>query len=133
MTIKQLPVAAGRKPRINNGTLRQKAWRAMQIKHKFTLADLVRNTVPSESSYKDPRNNIWRYVRALTQVGILVEMKRRMPPASGIGIREKRWMLVRDLGRKAPVVRDKGCVFDPNSGAIFGADGVNDEGSGHAQ
>ena len=70
------------KPRVMQGTLRQKAWLAMQIKGKFTLSDLVRNAVPEASVAKDPRNNIARYVGGLAQVGIVAEMKRRAPPST---------------------------------------------------
>ena len=105
------------KPHVVQGTLRQKAWLAMQIKGKFTLSDLVRNTVPAGSAAKDPRNNLGRYVAGLLRVGILIEMKRRMAPAAPTSNGEKRWMLVRDVGRKAPIVRFDGSgVFDPNSG-----------------
>lgn len=91
----------------------------MQIKGKFTLSDLVRNAVPSDSKHKNPRNNISRYVNALTHIGILVEMKRRAPPTSPTSNGEKRWVLVRDLGRKAPVVRNATSAFDPNSGSVI--------------
>ena len=107
------------KPHVVQGTLRQKAWLAMQIKGKFTLSDLVRNAVSAESVAKDPRNNIGRYVKALERVGIVSEMKRRMVPTSPTSNGEKRWMLVRDLGRKAPVVRHATEVFDPNSGQVI--------------
>lgn len=104
-----------RKPRVLQGTLRQRAWRAMQIKQKFSLSDLVRNAVPEGSQDRDPRNNIGRYVAALCKAGVLAEMRRRMPPTSLTSNGEKRWVLVRDLGRQAPVVRAGGYVFDPNS------------------
>lgn len=101
-------------PHVVHGTLRQKAWRAMQIKVKFTLSDLVRSTLPEGGAARDPRNNLGRYVKGLTNVGVLLEMKRRTAPASPTSNGEKRWMLVRDLGRLAPVVRESGGVYDPN-------------------
>ncbi len=106
-----------RKQRVVHGTLRQKAWRAMQIKGKFTLSDLVRNVVTPADKAKNPRNNLGRYVAGLTRVGILIELKRRAAPTSLTSNGEKRWTLVRDLGRQAPVMRKDGSsVFDPNSG-----------------
>ncbi len=120
------------KPRVVRGTLRQKAWRAMQIKGKFTLSDLVRTVVAVDSPAKDPRNNLGRYVKALCTAGILVEMKRRTAPASPTSNGEKRWMLVRDLGRDAPVMREQGGVYDPNSGQIIGAP-VSEAEADHAQ
>lgn len=109
-------------PHVMQGTLRQKAWQAMQIKRKFSLSDLVRIAVSADSAAKDPRSNIGRYVNALAAAGVLVEMKQRMPPTSLTSNGEKRWMLVRDLGRQAPVARWKiGGVYDPNSDQTIGA------------
>jgi hypothetical protein len=107
-------------PHVVQGTLRQKAWRAMQIKGKFTLSDLVRNALAEDSTARDPRNNLGRYVKALTKAGVLVEMPRRAAPASLTSNGEKRWMLMRDLGRLAPVARMHGGVYDPNSEKTFG-------------
>jgi hypothetical protein len=125
-------------PHVVQGTLRQKAWRAMQIKVKFTLSDLVRSAVPVGSAAKDPRNNIGRYVNALTAAGILMEMKRRTSPASPTSNGEKRWVLVRDLGRLPPVAREKGGVYDPNSkttigGPVVQADSVIEAEAGHVE
>lgn len=107
-------------PHVVHGTLRQKAWRAMQIKGKFTLSDLVRNALAEDSTARDPRNNLGRYVKALTKAGVLVEMPRRAAPASPTSNGEKRWMLMRDLGRMAPVARMHGGVYDPNSETTLG-------------
>lgn len=121
------------KPHVLRGTLRQKAWLAMQIKGKFSLSDLIRNAVAHDSTAKDPRNNIGRYVKALTDAGILVEMKRRTAPNSPTSNGEKRWMLVRDLGRQAPVARwTGGGVYDPNSGQTIGAP-VSEQEQGHGE
>ncbi len=114
-------------PRLVQGTLRQVAWRAMQIKGKFSLGDLVRNALPEGCTAKDPRNNLGRYVKALCVVGVLVEMKRRAAPTSQTSNGEKRWLLVRDLGRKAPIMRGLGVVYDPNSGTTLGAPVIETE------
>ncbi len=108
------------KPHVLRGTLRQTAWRAMQIKEKFSLSDLVRYSLPQGSAAKDPRNNLGRYVKALADAGILVEMKRRLAPTSPTSNGEKRWMLARDLGRQAPVARESGGVWDPNGHQTIG-------------
>ena len=120
MASKPGPKGPHGKLHVVQGTLRQKAWLAMQIKGKFSLSDLVRNAVGADCKAKDPRNNIGRYVKALTAVGILVEMKRRLAPASPTSNGEKRWMLVRDVGGQAPVARIAGGVYDPNSGQVIG-------------
>lgn len=108
------------KPRVVPGTMRQMAWRAMQIKGKFTLADLVRAVVPADNAAQDPRNNVGRYVKALTRAGILAELPKRAAPRSPTSNGDKRWLLLRDLGRQAPVIRAAGGIFDPNSGAVIG-------------
>lgn len=115
------------KPHVRQGSLRQVAWRAMQIKGKFSLGDLVRNALPEDSTAKDPRNNLGRYVKALCDVGVLVEMKRRAAPTSLTSNGEKRWLLVRDLGRKAPAMRAQGVVYDPNSDSVITAEATRDE------
>ena len=132
MAAKPGPKGPHGKPRVVRGTLREKAWRAMQIKGKFTLADLVRAALAADGAAKDPRNNLGRYVKALADAGILAEMKRRMAPASPTSNGEKRWVLVRDLGRLAPVMRDKGGIHDPNSGLVIGAPVIDAE-AGHEQ
>ncbi len=102
------------KPRVVAGTLREKAWRAMQIKGKFTLTDLCRAALTGEEAARDPRGNIAHYLRGLARAGIVAAMKTRPAAAGGGG--EKRWLLVRDLGRLAPTLRRTGAVYDPNAG-----------------
>jgi len=120
------------KPRIVHGTLRQKAWQAMQIKGRFTLSDLVRVAPPEGSAFRDARGNIRRYVRALTTVGILVEFKCRVAPTTPTSNGEKRWLLVRDLGMQAPIMRSAQVVFDPNAGQMIAAP-VIEAGAEHGQ
>ena len=112
----KMPNKAPRKPRVVEGTQRQKVWLAMQIKGKFCLSDLCRCVLTGAETAKFPRNNISCYVKSLSKVGVLVQMKRRMAQSANI---EKRWLLVRDLGRKAPVVCPNGDVYDPNSGNML--------------
>lgn len=119
-------------PRVMQGTIRQKAWRAMQIKGKFCLSDLCRAVLTGAEAGRDPKSNINRYVTALAAVGIVVEMKRRAAPGGPRSNGEKRWLLVRDLGRQAPVVRMSGDVYDPNGEQII-ARPVIQEGAGDGQ
>lgn len=107
------------KVRVVQGTQRQKIWLAMQIKRKFSIADLCRCVLTGGETAKDPRNNIARYVAGLAKIGVLLEMKRRMAPTSPTSNGEKRWLLVRDLGRKAPVISASGAVYDPNSATVI--------------
>lgn len=101
------------------GTLRRKAWLAMQIKGKFSLSDICRCVLTGEEGARNPRNNLGRYIASLAAVGILQEMRHRMAPTSPTSNGEKRWLLVRDLGRQAPIRRQNGDVFDPNAGVLL--------------
>lgn len=98
-------------------SLRQRAWNAMVIKRKFSLSDIVR--CACKGGERQARNNIGRYITALTRVGVLAEMKRRLPPTSETSNGEKRWLLVQELGRIAPALQRNGQIFDPNSGTVI--------------
>lgn len=149
-------MSAETKPPLKKGTRtcagpqRQKAWRAMQIKGKFSLPDLCRCVLTGQETAKDPRHTLRVYVIGLAKVGILSEMKKRQGSANPLSRGDKRWLLVRDLGRQAPVVRSNGEVFDPNASEVIpslssapqeyflspatpGLQGVSDEEAGHDQ
>lgn len=127
------PKAPHGKPHVVPGTLRAKAWRAMQIKGKFSLSDICRCVLTGEEAARDPRNNLGRYIAALAAVGVLQEMKRRMAPTSPTSNGEKRWLMVKDLGRQAPIRRTGGVVFDPNTGTVLKreVDGIVEAEVGH--
>lgn len=122
--------SGSRAPRVVQGTIRQKAWRAMQVKGKFTVSDLVRNVVTAADQDKNPRNNISHYVKRLARAGILAELKRRAASTSLTGSWGKRWILIRDLGREAPVARHNGSIYDPNTGISIP---VKEAESGHVK
>lgn len=96
--------------------LRARAWRAMRVRRKFAVADLV--MLAAEGGERDPESNLLKYIRALTRAGILVELKHRAAPASLTSNGGKRWWLMetRDPGPLAPTVRwNRNQVYDPNS------------------
>ena len=111
---------------IARGTRRRKGATGAVIDLSYAIDSVparskgTRHTMPVGSAAKDPRNNIGRYVNALTAAGILMEMKRRTSPTSPTSNGEKRWVLVRDLGRLPRVAREKGGVYDPNSKTTIG-------------
>ena len=121
------------KPHVVAGTIREKAWRAMQIKGKFSLGDLCRAVLTGEEAGADPKNNIGRYVTGLTRTGVLVALKRRGAATSPTSNGEKRWLLLRDLGRQPPVVRGNGDVYDPNSGQVIALQRSPVAGSAHVE
>lgn len=108
----------GRQPGSRGHTdgMRVRAWRAMRVRRKFSVADLV--GLCAQGGERDPESNLLKYIRALTRAGILVELKHREAPASLTSNGGKRWWLMdtRDPGPLAPTVRWKReQVYDPNS------------------
>ena len=102
------------KPRVIDGSIRTKAWRAMRIKVKFSLEDLGRSVLDGSEGGKDPLENIRKYVAGLQKTGYLIEMKRRIPGSAPTSNGSKRWMLVRNTGPLAPVIRKGNQVWDQN-------------------
>lgn len=103
-----------RKARVVDGTIRTKAWRAMRIKGKFSLEDLGRAVLDGSEAGKEPLENIRKYVIGLQKTGYLIEMKRRVPGSAPTSNGSKRWMLSRDTGPLAPIIRKGETVWDQN-------------------
>lgn len=96
----------------NEGSLRARAWRAMRIKEKFSLDDLL--TLLCDGTELSAENNLRSYLRALEGAGYLVELKRRGPENT------PRWWLSRDTGLRAPSWnRLTRTVADPNTGEVI--------------
>ncbi len=90
-------------------SLRAKAWRAMRIKVKFSLDELL--SLLCDGEEKDAAGNLRRYLRALELTGYLVEMKRTGADGS------RRWWLAKDTGLHAPAWNKKAWTLtDPNTG-----------------
>lgn len=85
-------------------TLRVRAWRALRLRGKVTLDDLL--YLVADGDEKAAEYNLKRYLRALVQAGFLVKLR------SG-------WMLPgdRNTGPEAPALNTKTkTVTDPNTG-----------------
>lgn len=113
----------GRQPgsRGRSEGLRARAWRAMRVRRKFSVADLIMLSAQGGEGERDPESNLLKYIRALTRAGILVELKHREAPTSLTSNGGKRWWLMetRDPGPLAPTVRWKrNQVYDPNSEVV---------------
>jgi hypothetical protein len=96
--------------------LRVRAWRAMRVRRKFAIADLV--MLSAEGSERDPASNLLKYIKALTRAGILIEMPHRAAALNATSNGCKRWMLPDETnsGPEAPTVRvSKNQVYDPNT------------------
>ncbi len=104
--------------------LRQRAWWVMRRRRAFTLPELL--AVVADGHEKDAKRNIGRWLRQLASAGYLKVDGVRVPGTALTSNGFLRYILVRDLGRKAPVVRARhGVVFDPNNGETFPMEGEN--------
>lgn len=95
--------------------LRSRAWWVIR-KHKAVTIPFILERI-AHGNEKDADGNLGRWMKLLTRAGILSRDEKR---AAGTALTSNgfyRYRLVRDLGRKAPVVRASvGVVYDPNSG-----------------
>lgn len=98
-------------------TLRDRVWRAMNIRRKFSVPELTLLAVDG-TERGDPTSNIQKYVRALARAGYLTELPRREPCRSPTSPGFKRWWMQdgKHTGPLAPVVRNNyTVVYDPNT------------------
>lgn len=107
--------------RILENTLRVRIWRAMRIRRKFSVPELI-SLVVDGTEQGDITNNVQKYLGALAKAGYIIEMPRREP---GIAIGSngfKRWWLqdAKDTGPQAPVFKARvKIVYDPNTRATI--------------
>lgn len=102
--------------------LRERAWWVMRERRKFTL-NLLLETLASGTE-KDASGNLLKYIHVLERAGVLARSKHRLPAPEGLtgSTGYTVWVLVRDLGRQAPVWRrSQGGLYDPNTGAVVAA------------
>ncbi|MEP3298572.1 MAG: hypothetical protein ABJO27_19230 [Pseudoruegeria sp.] len=113
---------SGTVPRPRN-TFRQRAWLAMRVRRSFTAGDIVADAGRGEE--KNDYENVIKYIKQLCRAGIVGELPRR-EKGTAIGSNGfKRYLLRRDLGRKAPMYRTKLKVMrDHNSGEDLPCDKV---------
>lgn len=108
----------GRRRYTRTNGLREKAWWLMREMRKFTVADLL--TTLADGTERDAAGNLGKYCAVLSRAGVLQRMKRRVPGTAPQSNGHLVWWIKRDLGRQAPVWRQRhGVVFDPNSGDVL--------------
>lgn len=108
-------------------SLRQRIWRAVCIRRKFTVPEIIALTVHGDER-GDVTSNVQKYFKALSRAGYLVEMPRREPCVSPTSPGFKRWWLPDDryTGPKAPMIRrNYTAVYDPNTETEIDISGVN--------
>jgi len=107
--------AAAAKP---TTTVRERAWRYLRALHPpvATAAEIAAACVSEDGDERSALRNVRYYLRELTAAGYVREAGRETPAYRGDRGR-KRWRLVRDTGREAPLPsRRHGLVHDRNTG-----------------
>jgi len=106
--------ATGAVPRHKN-TFRERAWRSMRIRRRFTIGDVTSDADSGDGT--DAYGNARRYIAQLKSAGYVAELPRR-EVGSAIGSNGfKRFILRRDTGPVAPVFRARQkCLHDFNLG-----------------
>jgi hypothetical protein len=105
-----------RRDRAEGGdTLRDRAWSALRQLRKATLPELIE--LAGEGNEKDPVGNVRVYLRRLAGFGLVAALKKRAPGMAPTSNGFQQWVLVRDLGPKAPIwlTRQKKLI-DRNTG-----------------
>lgn len=109
---------SGTRPRTVTRGLRQRCWWVLRSRETATLPELLGTL--ANGNERDATGNLRRYLKALVESGFLSIANRRAAGNSPKSNGHLRYMLVRDNGRLAPVVRQSnGTVFDPNINEVF--------------
>lgn len=97
------------KVRVVKNTLRERVWRSMRFRGKFTVPDLVCDAAtPTDTRATD---NIHCYLRALWKAGYVTALPRRAEGGFKV------WRLSRNTGPLAPIVLTKvAAIRDRNTG-----------------
>lgn len=101
-------------PRVVRNTIRERAWRAMRIRKRFTVPDLVTDAATEADG--EPANNLRRYLRALERAGYVANTPRRIAGTAMTSNGHLLWILVKDTGPLAPIVLTKlAAIRDQNT------------------
>jgi hypothetical protein len=93
--------------------MREKAWWLMRQKRKFTLNCLLETL--AGGGERDAKSNLLQYIRRLERAAVLVRSSQRLRGDSMTSPGYVVWILVRDVGRMAPVWRSvQQVLWDPN-------------------
>jgi hypothetical protein len=103
------------KPRVHPDSVRQRIWDAFRRDRKTTIVAIA-ETIRRDGEDNDAIiRNGYKFFAALTRAGVAVEMRERDAGFSPTSNGFKRFAMVKDLGKLAPVAGVKG-LFDPNTG-----------------
>lgn len=98
--------------------MREKAWWLMRERRKFTINTLLETL--ADGSERDAKGNLFQYIRRLEGAGVLARSAQRLRGDSRTTSHgHVIWILVRDVGRMAPVWRTvQQVLWDPNSQSV---------------
>lgn len=107
--------------RRKEATFRQKIWRALRMKQKATIGELVETA--GDGTERAAESNAGRYLAALERAGYVRRLRRQAgtaPTSNGF----LRYQIVRNTGPDAPVVQKGGAaLFDPNENRVVWYEG----------
>lgn len=121
--VKPGPGAGGKRPlraddAAGRDTLRDRAWGALRQLRKATLPELIE--LAGKGTEADPTANLRRYLWKLVEYEIVHKLKRRAPGLAPTSNGFVQFLLVRDLGPKAPLWRSSTRhLIDRNSDTII--------------
>ncbi|MFN3314325.1 MAG: hypothetical protein ACK46Q_12780 [Hyphomonas sp.] len=96
-------------------TFRERAWRSMRIRRRFTVGELVSDAARDDDA--QPHDNARRYLARLAAAGFVKELPGRTASHAPGSNGHKRYMLIRNNGPKAPIWRaEANVVHDFNTG-----------------
>jgi hypothetical protein len=120
--VKPGPSAGGNRPlrsddAAGRDTLRDRAWSALRQLKKATIPELIE--LAGKGTEADATSNLRRYLWKLATYEIVAKLKRRVPGLAPTSNGFVQFVLVRDLGPKAPLWRSSTRhLIDRNSDTI---------------
>ena len=104
--------------RMKSRGLRARAWWMLRKHRSLTMEMLL--TALGDTQQKDAESNLRKYLSVLVKVGILTIEARRVPGKALTSNGFKKYVMVIDCGREAPLYRVKlGHVYAPTTGSIY--------------
>lgn len=102
-------------PRARRNSFRERVWRSMRFRRRFTVRDLIADAATPED--KRPEDNIHRYLRSLSRAGYVQSAPKRAAGDAVTSPGFKRWILLKNTGPLSPLLtnRDR-VVHDRNTG-----------------
>jgi Mn-dependent DtxR family transcriptional regulator len=98
------------------GNLRLRAWRAIPVLKRFTIAQVL--TVAANGSEKNAYDSVQKFIKQLCHAGYLRELPIRQRGTKLTSNGNKRYSLLKHTGPDAPRARGTRKLFDPNTNEV---------------